>query len=529
MDVNPLLIAVVGTVVLVVLVLLLVVSRYKVAGPNEAFIITGRRGKTVRDAEGRTHADLSGQRVVTGGGVFVWPFVQQRHTMDLSSRRISVQIRGAVSKQGIKLNLEGVAVVKVGGDEDSIRAAAQRFLTQQGEIEVFTTEVLSGALRSIVGGLTVEEVIRDRAAFAAKVAEESESSLTVQGLTLDTFQIQDVTDDGSYLADLGRPEAARVGQDAAIAEAQARRAAEEARIKNEEQIIVAQRELALKQAEIRAQTDAAGASAAAAGPLAQAAREQEVLAEREKVAVRQAALTERELDTKVRKPADAERYRVEQEAEARRTASVAEADARRQGAIAAALAEAERARLTGEGEKARRSALADAEAIEGARQGEAEKARRLAVAEAVQREGEAEATAIAARGAAEAEAMQQKADAFANYNEAAVLQMLIGVLPELAKQVASPMAAIDNLTVVSTDGASQLPRQVTSNVVQTLEMLRSTTGVDLQRLLQNVTEGAGDSASRPRADKVVGSVDGGPAGVGPLGGGSDGHGRPPGR
>ncbi len=264
MEFSPLLIAAVGLVALLVLVMAVVVSRYKVAGPNEAFIITGRRGKDVRGVDGRMRADLSGQKVVTGGGVFVWPFVQQRHVMDLRARRISVQIRGAVSKQGIKLNLDGVAVVKVGGDEESIRAAAQRFLTQQREIEVFTTEVLSGALRSIVGGLTVEEVIRDRAAFAGKVAEESESSLTVQGLTLDTFQIQDVTDDGSYLADLGRPEAARIQQTAAIAEAESRRAAEQARIRNEEQILVSQRELALRQAEIRAETDAATAQAAAA-------------------------------------------------------------------------------------------------------------------------------------------------------------------------------------------------------------------------------------------------------------------------
>jgi flotillin len=494
---SPLVIGLIGLAVLLVLLVLLVVSRYKVAGPNEAFIITGRKGKEFQDAAGRTRTDTSGQKVVMGGGVFVWPFVQQSFTMDLSSRRISVQIRGGVSKQGIKLNLDGIAVVKVGGDEDSIRAAAQRFLTQQDEIEVFTTEVLSGALRSIVGGLTVEEVIRDRAAFAARVAEESESSLTVQGLTLDAFQIQDVTDSGNYLADLGRPEAARVQQDAAIAEAEARRAAEQARIRNEEQILVAQRELALRQSEIKAETDAASATAAAAGPLAEAARQQDVLAEQEKVAVRRATLTERELDTQVRKPADAARYQVEQEAEGRRTSSIAEADARRQATIAAAQAEAERARLTGEGEKARRAALAEAEAIEGLKQGEAERARRLAVAEAIQREGEAEASAIAARGAAEASAMQEKADAFASYNEAAVLQMLVGVLPELAGQIAAPMSAIDNLTVVSTDGASHLPKQVTSNVVETLEMLRSTTGLDLQELMARVTGARPDGAVAP--------------------------------
>ena len=182
--------------------------------------------------------------------------------MDLSSRRISVQIRGAVSGQGIKLNVDGVAIVKVGGNADQIRLAGQRFLSQQDDVEPFTQEVLAGALRSIVGSLTVEQIIRDRAAFAQRVADESETSLTGQGLILDTFQIQDVTDDGTYLADLGRPEAARVGQ--AGADRRGRtpgRQPSRRRIAAEQEIAIAQRTLALKQAEIKAETDAASAQA----------------------------------------------------------------------------------------------------------------------------------------------------------------------------------------------------------------------------------------------------------------------------
>lgn len=480
-----------GIVVLLVLLVLLVTSRYKVAGPNQAFIVTGRKGKAVINPEtGELSTDLSGQKVVLGGGVFVIPFVQKLATMDLSSRRISVQIRGAVSGQGIKLNLDGVAIVKVGGNADQIRLGAQRFLSQQADIETFTQEVLAGALRSIVGGLTVEQIIRDRAAFAQRVADESESSLTGQGLILDAFQIQDVTDDGSYLADLGRPEAARVQQTASIAEAESRRAAEQARIKAEEEIAIAQRTLALKQAEIKAETDAAAAQAAASGPLAQADRDQMILAEQEKVAVRQAALTERQLETQVRKPADAERYRVEQEAEARRTAEIAAADARKAATIAAAQAKAEETQLSGEAEKARRAALAEAEAIEGIKRGEAEKGRRLAEADATRAEGEAQAAATLAIGQAEAEAMDKRADAFAHYNDAAVLQMLIEVLPQIAKEVASPISAIDQLTVISTDGAGALPKQVTDNVTQTLQMLKTSTGLDLESLIHRSVDKA---------------------------------------
>jgi len=471
-----------GVVVLLVLLVLLITSRYKVAGPNQAFIVTGRKGKAVVNPEtGQLTTDLSGQKVVLGGGVFVVPFVQKLATMDLSSRRISVQIRGAVSGQGIKLNLDGVAIVKVGGNADQIRLGAQRFLSQQHDIETFTQEVLAGALRSIVGGLTVEQIIRDRAAFAQRVADESESSLTGQGLILDAFQIQDVTDDGSYLADLGRPEAARIQQAASIAEAEARRAAEQARIKAEEEIAIAERQLALKVAEIKAETDAAAAQAAAAGPLAQAERDQAIFTEQEKVAVRQAALTERQLETQVRKPADAERYRVEQEANAKRSAEIAAAEARKTATIAAAEAHAEETRLSGEAEKARRSALAEATKVE----------------------GEAQAAATFAIGQAEAQAMDKRAEAFAHYNDAAVLQMLIEVLPQIAKEVAAPMSAIDNLTVLSTDGAGALPRQVVDNVAQTMQMLKTATGVDLQTLLHTVVE----SGSASPAPVVAGTTD----------------------
>jgi len=504
---SPTLIAVVGLIVLVVLVALLVASRYKVAGPDQAFIVTGRKGKAVKNPEtGAISTDLSGQRVVMGGGIFVVPLVQRRHILHLSSRRIMIQIRGAVSGQGVKLNLDGVALVKVGGNEDSIRAAAQRFLSQQGEIETFTQETLAGSLRSIVGSLTVEQIIRDRAAFAQRVADESESSLTGQGLVLDTFQIQDITDDGSYLSDLGRPEAARIGQHAKIAEAAAIQAAEQARIAAEQQIAISDRELALKRSEIKAETDAAQARAAASGPLAQADRDQAILLEQEKVAVRQAALKERQLDTEVRKPADAERYRVETEAEGRRNAEIFQADARKAASIAAAQADAEKARLTGEGDKSRRSALAEAEAIEGARRGEAEKARRTAEADATRAEGEADGAAILARGQAEAEAMEKRAAAFARYNDAAVLQMLVEVLPQIAREVAAPMAAIDKLTVVSTDGAGALPKQVTGNLVQVMELLKTTTGVDLQTLMRKFTDSPTDSESSADRTVVSGEV-----------------------
>ena len=216
----------------------------------------------------------------------------------------------------------------------------------------------------------------------------------------------------------------------------------------EEEIAVSQRQLELRRAEIAAETDAARARAAAAGPLEQAARDQDVISEQEKVAERRAALKDRELDTDIRKPADADRYRVEQEAQGRRAAAIAAA----------------------EGERQRRESLAAA----------------------VEREGDAEAAAILARGQAEAEARERNAQAFKLYNEAAVIEMVAQVLPDLVRAAAEPVSAIDKMTVISTDGASEMVRNVASNLEQGLQIGTDLTGVDLRSILRRVGGGAGD-------------------------------------
>jgi flotillin len=450
---SPLVTGIIGAFILLALVAYLIVSRIKVAGPNEAYIITGRKGSPVKNPEtGEVSHDMSGQKVVMGASVFVLPFVQRLHVMDLSSRRISVSIRGAVSSQGIKADLDGVAVVKVGGNEDAIRAASQRFLTQQKEVDTFTTEVLAGSLRAIVGRLTVEEIIKDRARFASAVAEEAETSLTNQGLTLDTFQLQDIQAEGNYLNDLGRPEAARVDQAAKIAEARANQAAEEERLRAEEAVAIQNRQLELKKAEIKAETDEAQAQAAAAGPLREAARNREVIQEQQLVAEQEASLRDRQLDAEVRKPADAERYRIEQEAEARKN-----------------------------------SAIFDAEA---------EKARRARMAEAVELEGRAEAEAILAKGEAEAEARRKNADAFRLYGEAATLDLIAAVLPDLVSAASEPLSSVERMTVISTDGASEIAKTVSSNVEQGLQIGSDLTGIDLRGLLTRFAGGSDTDEER---------------------------------
>lgn len=451
-------------IVVVALMGLAIAKRYRVAKPNEAFIVTGRKGKT--------SDDLSGMKVVTGGGVFVWPFVQQLSTLNLSSRRIPVEVRGAPSKKGITLNASGVATVKVGNSEDAIRAAAQRFGAQEGLIQQFIEDQLSGALRAIVGNMTPEEIIADRESFSQQVLQTVTETLSLQGLVLESFPIQDVSDHGStYIQDMGRASAAEIRRQAEIAEAENRRASEQARIEAERKIADYQRELALRQAEIRAETDRATAQSAAAGPIEQAARQQEILAAQELVAARQAELTERELDTTVRRPADAARYRAEQEAEAARTTTVKQAEAARARAL-----------LEAEGELARRTAAADATRLEGA----------------------ARADATRAEGTAEAAALTARADAYKQFNNAAVLDRLLDVLPSIAKELAAPMGAIDNLTVISTDGAGALPKQVTGNFVQLQQMVKDATGLDVAQLVQQFA--GGTTASQPTSSAAAGDV-----------------------
>lgn len=468
-------IGVVGIIAVLAMLIALVASRYRVARPNEAFIITGRGGKRMIDpATGQTTLDLSGQKVVRGGGAFIIPLVQQLSVLNLSSHRIEVGVTGAYNSKGIKLNVHGVAIVKVGSTDEAIRAAAQRFSAQQEAVEEFTREVLTGSLRSIIGAMDVDKIISDRAEFAHRVAETSEADLSNQGLVIDTFQIQDIADSegGTYLRDLGRPEAARIRQQADVAEAEANQLAQQAKAEAAQAIAMAQRDLALKQASIQAETDRAAAEAANAGPLEQAAQEQRLVSAQQEVATQQAVLTERQLDATVRRQADAKRYETETIAAAQKAAALLDAEAKKASALLAA-----------EAEKARRSLAADALKAEGEAQAASTLATGTAEADVLTRR----AAATLATGTAEADVLTKKAEAYSQYNQAAVLDMLVKVLPQIAHEVSAPMAAIDKLTVVSTDGATDLTRKATSVMAELPAVLKDLTGFDVTEAITSLT------------------------------------------
>lgn len=460
-------------ILLVIIVLVVLLRSIKVAKPDEAIIVTSRQ-KALKS--GQVETENAGQRVVFGSRVFVKPIVEAYFKLSLRSRQLNVQAT-AQTRDAITIRVNAVAVVKVGGSESMVRAAAQRFLNQQDQIETSTEEVLSGSVRSIVGQLTVTEIITNRSALQGQVLEAVRESLDVQGLTIDTLQIKEIDDDNGYIKDLGRAEAARVKQVAEIAESVARQASEEARISADQAVAESQRKLDLRNAEIQKETDKARAEAAAAAPLAEAIAQQEVVAQQEVTAGKRVGLRKQELDAEIRAVADAEAYAIEKKAQADAVANVANANAERDARRSAAEA------IEAEGIAERNRRRSAAEAVEA--EGLAERNRRIAAAEALQAEGEAEAVAIRVRGNAEAEATKLKAEALAERAGDLLRQQIIDQLPEIVRAASEPLSSIGTMTVISTDGngTDQVGQNVAGQLSTVTQILKDLVGIDLSEIV----------------------------------------------
>jgi len=442
-----------GIIFAIVLVLLIALiyakSVYKNAGPDEALIITGKKSrKTIVD--GAT-LEESGQRVVHGQGVFITPFFQKAFKISLRSRAIEITAV-AQDRNGITLSVEAVAIVKVGDDPAAIRAAAQRFLGQDKNIDAFAQEVLSGSLRSSIGATDVMTVIQKRDELGSSVLATARESLANQGLDVDSFEIKGITDENDYIRDIGRAEQAKVRRQAEVAEHFANRESQEALITAEQAIAEAQNTLALRKAALQLDTDKAAAEAAASKPLAEAKAQQAIVQEQELTAQRRASLRKAELESEVNAIADADAYRIRVTAIAAAEASVAKATADRDS--------------------------------------------RVANADATRAEGQAEADAILARGTAEATATRLSAEAVAQQSEALIQLRLVEMLPQIAHELAAPMSNIDQLTVISTDGASQLSKNVASGFSEVDAVLGSTMGIGIKDLLGGLLGGTAGAALR---------------------------------
>ncbi|MCU1657850.1 MAG: rane protein [Pseudonocardiales bacterium] len=272
---------------------------YHVPAPDQAMLISG--GKPGGDAP---------FRVVTGHGAYVTPFFRKYEFLTLSMFEAEVD-EPCVTKQGIALTVKAVIAAKIGNDQESIVNAAQRFLSDQNQMAMLTGRIFSGHLRSIIGSMTVEEIITERQKLATEVLDGSKEEMAKIGLIVDALQIQSIDDGGlGYIRAMAAPHNARIQQAAQIAQAAADQASAEAQQQSLRMQAEYERDTAVTRAGYEAETQAAQQKAAQAGPLAQAQAQQEVINEQTKVAQRQAELRQQQLVSEVVKPAEAEAERV---------------------------------------------------------------------------------------------------------------------------------------------------------------------------------------------------------------------------
>ena len=427
---------VVAGVVILILLIAFVSSRYHVAGANEALIVAGSRGSKVRNERGQVLSAALGDKgvkVVVGGGTFVRPLLDRAAKLKLTARQITVQLTDAVTSQGIKVQVQGVATFKIGRDVESLRNAAERFLEAKPEqVDAIVKNVLEGSLRSIVGTLTIEELIRDRQKLLQQVQDAAKGDLATSGLQIDAFTIQSFSDESNYIELLGQQSVAVVSRDARMAKASTDQEAAVREAQAQQVKINAARDVSLREAETRTQVAAAQARADQAGPLAQAEATQEVVRKQTELAQLEADRKEKELLSTTVKPAAADAQAV-----------IARAEGQKRARIASAEADAETTRL----------------------------------------EGGAEAQIVLTKGEAEAKALAMRADAYKQFNEAAIIQTVLAALPDIVRAAAEPMGHIESLTVMSADGASDVVRNATRAMIESTTAIKGLTGLDVPNLI----------------------------------------------
>ena len=308
---------------------------WHVPAPNEALLISGSKRRK----------EETQFRIVTGHGTFVMPVKQKARLLSLALQEAEI-VEECITNQGIRLKVRAVAAFKVGDDQASIANAARRFLSEQDRMEVLVGRVFAGHLRSIIGGLTVEQIIRERDRVAQEVKDGSHAEMEKLGIVVDALEIQEIEDASGYINNLAAPHAAAVASQARIAKAHADQEAAERELAAEAMKAQFERDVAIKRAGFLAEREEAEARAAQAGPLAQAQASREVIQMQTALAQRQAELAAQRLEAEVRRPADAEAYRKRTLAEADRdqVRFTAEAEAFSKRAIAEAEAAANIAR-----------------------------------------------------------------------------------------------------------------------------------------------------------------------------------------
>jgi flotillin len=461
-----------GLSVLAVLLVMSMLARlYRKAGPHEALIVYGFRGK----------------RVITGRGTIVFPMIE--NCRDLSLELMSFDVapqQDLYTRQGVAVTVEAVAQIKVKSDNESIWTAAEQFLTKSDEErEGLIRLVMEGHLRGIIGQLTVEEIVKQPEMVGDRMRATCADDMNKMGLEVISFTIKEVRDKNEYIANMGKPDVARIKRDADVATAEAER---DTAIKR----ALAQREAAVAKAQ--ADQERVQAETLSLAKQAEAQRDLEVKkAQFQETMKKQQAQADKAYDIQsnvMQQQVIAESVRVQQvEKEGQIKVQEAEILRREKELIATVLKQAEIER-----QRIETLALAEKQRLMVEAEGQAS---------SIRQQGEAEADIIFKKGEAEAKAMNVKAEAYQQYNQAAVVDKLISGLPDVVKALASPLANVDKITVVSTGngdaaGLNKVTGDLTKMAAQVPALFETLSGMDLRELLGRVRQ-IGDKAPKPPA------------------------------
>ena len=415
-------------------------AQYTKVGPNEVLVISGRRGRK------RAH----GYRIVRGGGTFVWPIREKVQRLSLELMQFDVRTQETYTTHGVPVQIDGVCMVKIDGTETGIERAAEQFLSRSREDIVRTAlQAVEGHTRAAVGGLSIEDIYRERQRLVGAVRELSQPDLGRMGLEIVSLTIRNVGDKQGYLEALGRPRTAQVKRDAIRGEAEAEREAKAARYEADLAIEESRKDYETRKAEFKAEGRRAHAEADLSYELQQAITRQQVRAEELQVEI-----VERQKQIDLMQ-AEVERRKRELEAE---------------------IVE---------------PAMARAREIEAHAEAHREEAAAL---------GAGEADALRLKGLAEAEAMAAKARSWGEYNQAAITDRVLEILPELASAVSAPLAQTDRIVMIGGNGdgagASKITRDVTQIVAELPAVLEALTGTKLEDLAKRVPGLKGDAEGK---------------------------------
>jgi flotillin len=416
--------------------------QYTKVGPNEVLIISGRRRKGERGVQG--------YRIVRGGGTYVRPFREQVQRMSLELVQFEVRTAETYSMHGVPVQVDGVCMVKIGSSDEDIQHAAEQFLSRGRDDIVRTAlQAVEGHMRTAVGALPIEDIYRERQKLVAGTRALAEPDLGRMGLAIVSLTVRSVADKQGYLEALGRPRTAQVKRDAIRGEAVAEREAKAARYEADLAIEQSRRDYEIERSAFKAEGQRASAQADLSYDLQKAITRQEVRAQELQVEI-------------IERHKAIELMQAEVE--------------RRKRELAAEIVE---------------PALARAREITEVAEAEREKAAAL---------GAGEADAVRARGLAEAETMAAKAESWRGYNEAAITDRLLEILPELASAVSAPLARTDKIVMIggngSSPGAAKITKDVTQIMAELPEVLEALTGMklgDLAKRVPGVKNGEGEA------------------------------------